>query len=104
MTGTDLTRTSASAPAGGTGSSDGRFVIHLPIVARDLRAATNVAVALARSLAFVPQLDIGETTVSGEDLQSVRHRVFCDRALPRSRRCGARHGHDGPCGTESGWA
>jgi hypothetical protein len=77
-------------------------VIHLPIVARDLRAALNVAVALARSLAFVPQLDIGETTVSGEDLQSVRHRVFCDRALLAGRRCGARQGHDGPCGTESG--
>ncbi|WP_442791588.1 hypothetical protein [Micromonospora sp. NBC_01813] len=93
---------SSHAVSSQAGSGDGRFVIHLPIVARDLRAAINVAVALARSLAFVPQLDIGETTVSGEDLQSVHHRVFCDRALPRSRRCGARHGHDGPCDSESG--
>lgn len=88
----------SAAPADRTG---GRFVIHLPIVVRDRRAALNVAVALARSLAFVPQLDIGETTVSCEDLQSVHHRVFCDRALPAGRRCGARHGHDGPCVTES---
>lgn len=74
-----------------------RFVIHLPVVAGDLTRAKRLAAALARSLAFIPEIDVGETTVSEEDHQGVRHRVFCDRLLPDGRRCARRKDHDGGC-------
>lgn len=74
-----------------------RFVIHLPVVVGELAAAKRLAAALARSLTFMSEIDAGETTVSEEDHQGVRHRVFCDRVLPDGRRCARRNDHDGGC-------
>ncbi|GAB3848507.1 hypothetical protein ACFFMR_13350 [Micromonospora andamanensis] len=74
-----------------------RWVAHLPFTAADLPAARQFAGTLARSLSFLSEVDAGETTVSAEDEQGVRHRVFCDLALTHGRRCGRRAGHDGAC-------
>jgi hypothetical protein len=74
-----------------------RYVIHLPVVAADLTAAQRLARVVARWTGMLPHADPGETTVSAEDDQNVRHRVFCDRLLPGGRRCLLRADHDGPC-------
>ncbi|WP_434742914.1 hypothetical protein [Micromonospora sp. SH-82] len=74
-----------------------RYVIHLPVVAADLVRARILARTAARSLAFLTQVDPGETTVSAEDDQGVRHRVFCDRLLKNGRRCILRADHEVPC-------
>ncbi|MGC4805265.1 hypothetical protein [Micromonospora sp. DT233] len=74
-----------------------RFVAHLAFTAADLGAARRFAGALARSVTFLPEIDAGETTVSAEDAQGVRHRVFCDLPLPDHRRCARRADHDGAC-------
>ncbi|WP_203857108.1 hypothetical protein [Plantactinospora mayteni] len=75
----------------------GRHVIHLPVVVPDIEAAADLAACLADSLAFLGLCDAGEITVSAEDAQDVRHRVFCDRLLPAGGRCGARDSHPGAC-------
>ncbi|GGL90608.1 MULTISPECIES: hypothetical protein [Micromonospora] len=75
----------------------GRYVIHLPVVATDLVRARILARTAVRALAFLTQVDPGETTVSAEDEQGVRHRVFCDRRLDRGRRCVLRADHQTPC-------
>jgi hypothetical protein len=74
-----------------------RYVIHLPVVAADLTAAQRLARVVARWTVMLPQTDPGETTVSAEDAQHVRHRVFCDLLMPGGRRCLLRADHDGPC-------
>ncbi|MFI2711862.1 hypothetical protein ACH495_17205 [Micromonospora sp. NPDC018662] len=74
-----------------------RFVAHLPFTAADLSAARHFAGTLARSVSFLSEVDAGEVTVSFEDEQVVRHRVFCDLPLPDRRRCARRVDHDGPC-------
>jgi hypothetical protein len=74
-----------------------RFVIRLPVVARDLAAALRLARVMGRSMQLLPQVDPGEITVSYEDDQGVHHRVFCDRLLAPGRRCLLRADHDGPC-------
>ncbi|MEH1015268.1 hypothetical protein V6U90_19405 [Micromonospora sp. CPCC 206060] len=74
-----------------------RFVIHLPVTAADLAAAQRLARVVARWTRVLPQTDPGETTVSAEDAQGVRHRVFCAARLPGGRRCVLRADHDGPC-------
>lgn len=74
-----------------------RWVIHLPVTATDLAAAQRPARVVARWIRILPQTDPGETTVSAEDAQGVRHRVFCDLLMPGGRRCVLRAGHDGPC-------
>ncbi|MEU0078808.1 hypothetical protein ABZY58_12980 [Micromonospora tulbaghiae] len=75
----------------------GRWVIHLPVTAADLPAAQRLARVVARWTGILPQTDPGETTVSTEDDQNVRHRVFCDLLMPGGRRCLLRADHDGPC-------
>lgn len=80
----------------------GRYVVHLPVVARDLPAAQRLARVLARWAQVLPRTDPGETTVSAEDAQDVRHRVFCDLPLPGGRRCLLRDGHDGVCSRRLG--
>ena len=80
----------------------GRYVIHLPVVARDLPAAQRLARVLARWALVLPPADPGETTVSAEDEQDVRHRVFCDLPLPGGRRCLLPDGHDGACSRRLG--
>jgi hypothetical protein len=74
-----------------------RFVIRLPVIARDLAAAKRLARVMGRSMRLLPQTDPGEITVSYEDEQRVHHRVFCDRLLAARRRCLLRADHDGPC-------
>ncbi|MFU8871923.1 hypothetical protein [Micromonospora sp. SL4-19] len=74
-----------------------RFVVHLPVEARDLPGAVRLARVVARWAGLLSAADPGETTVSAEDDQGVRHRVFCDLRLPGGRRCLLRAGHDGPC-------
>ncbi|MEV0154238.1 hypothetical protein AB0H57_10925 [Micromonospora sp. NPDC050686] len=75
----------------------GRYVIHLPVAAPDLPAAQRLARVVARWSAILPQTDPGETTVSAEDDQNVRHRIFCDLRMPGGRRCLLPADHDGPC-------
>jgi hypothetical protein len=53
--------------------------------------------ALVRSLGHLPEIDGSETTVSAENDQSRRHRVFCDNLLPDRRRCTLRVDYDEPC-------
>ncbi|MEU7997918.1 hypothetical protein AB0B83_21635 [Micromonospora sp. NPDC049060] len=74
-----------------------RYVIHLPIVATDLSAAQRLARVVGRWMSVLPMTDPGETTVSEEDRQFLRHRVFCDVRLSGGRRCVLRDGHDGEC-------
>ena len=75
-----------------------RFVVHLPVVATDLPAALRFARAITRSLSYLADVDRAETTVSEEEAQCVRHRVFCDTLLDDRRRCLRVAAHDGPCG------
>jgi hypothetical protein len=74
-----------------------RFVVHLTVAAADLAAAHVLARALARSLGFLPQVQVGETTVSLEGDPTGQHPVFCDRRLPHRRRCLLRPGHVDDC-------
>ncbi|MBG6100813.1 hypothetical protein IW249_001227 [Micromonospora vinacea] len=75
-----------------------RFVVHLPVVAVDLPGALRFARVITRALGFLADVDRAETTVSEEDAQCVRHRVFCDSLLDGRRRCPRAAAHDGPCG------
>jgi hypothetical protein len=81
----------------GCGDAAPGHVIHLRVAVPTLDAATELAAMLTESLAFLPELDAGEVTVSAEDAQHERYRVFCDRLLVGGGRCGEREGHDGPC-------
>ncbi|MCX5115985.1 hypothetical protein OG992_02270 [Micromonospora sp. NBC_00362] len=74
-----------------------RYIIHLPVVATDLPAAQRLARVIGRPMLVLPMADPGETTVSEEDHQLVRYRVFCDLRLPGGRRCLLGDGHDGAC-------
>ncbi|MET8267562.1 hypothetical protein ABZU92_26650 [Micromonospora arida] len=53
--------------------------------------------AVGRWMLVLPMTDPGETTVSEEDQQFLRHRVFCELLMPGGRRCLLRDGHDGDC-------
>ncbi|MEU6205972.1 hypothetical protein ABZ814_20615 [Micromonospora musae] len=74
-----------------------RYVIHLPVVAVDLTAAQRLARVVGRWMTVLPMMDPGEITVSEEDHQFLRHRVFCDQLMPGGRRCQLRADHDGEC-------
>ncbi|MDM4721039.1 hypothetical protein QTQ03_16075 [Micromonospora sp. WMMA1363] len=74
-----------------------RFVVHLTLRAADLAGAHLLARALARSLAFLPELVLGETTVTVDGAPDVHHQVFCDRLLGHGWRCLLRPDHDGDC-------
>jgi hypothetical protein len=92
-----LRRTSGWGVSGPDEDEPG-YVIHLPVRVGDLDAATRLAYNVAGSLAFMGELDPGETTVSTADDQNNRHRVFCDLLLPDRSRCPQRVEHCGPCG------
>jgi hypothetical protein len=79
-----------------------RYVIHLPIDAGDLTAATRLARTLSRSLDFLPGCDPGETTVTVEGDQATHHRVFCNRLVEPGRRCVLRAAHPPPCHIDRG--
>ncbi|HEX5539966.1 MAG TPA: hypothetical protein VFX60_00100 [Micromonospora sp.] len=73
-----------------------RFAVQLIVRMPDLAAATVLARAIARSLAFLPELEPGDTTVSlvGD---GVPHRVFCNRRLADDLRCARLTNHAGRC-------
>ncbi|WP_200206099.1 hypothetical protein [Micromonospora coerulea] len=75
-----------------------RFVVHLPVLAGDLDGARRFARTICRALGFLADVDHAETTVSEEDAQHVRHRVYCDLLLDGGRRCPLPADHDGTCG------
>ncbi|GAB3795142.1 hypothetical protein [Micromonospora zhanjiangensis] len=74
-----------------------RYVIHLPASVTSLAHARILARTAVRALTFLAPLDPGETTVSQEDEQDVRHRVYCDRLLDGGRRCALRAEHESVC-------
>ncbi|WFE58245.1 hypothetical protein [Micromonospora sp. WMMD712] len=74
-----------------------RYVVHLTVAADGLPAARLLARAIGRSLAFLPELVLGETTVSEEGAPDAQHQVFCDRRLGGRRRCVRRVDHAGGC-------
>ncbi|MFG2102517.1 hypothetical protein ACGFJ5_18170 [Micromonospora echinaurantiaca] len=76
-----------------------RWVIHLPTTLTSLDAAIELAVALRESLGHVTVVDFGETTLSEEDRQFLRTRVWCDARLDGPGRCRRPNAHDGPCTT-----
>ncbi|MEU4469810.1 hypothetical protein [Micromonospora sp. NPDC023888] len=75
-----------------------RWIIHLPTTLTSLDEATALAVALRDSLGHLAVVDFGETTLSEEDAQFLRTRVFCDARLGGVGRCRRPDAHDGPCG------
>ncbi|MGC4857087.1 hypothetical protein ACLQ24_27875 [Micromonospora sp. DT4] len=75
-----------------------RWIIHLPTTLTSLDEATALAVALCDSLGHLTVVDFGETTLSEEDAQFLRTRVFCDARLGGAGRCRRPDAHDGPCG------
>ncbi|WP_328342451.1 hypothetical protein [Micromonospora sp. NBC_00421] len=89
--------------------TDPCWIIHLPTRLTSLDEAAALAMALRRSLGHVLAIDFGETTLSEEDSQSVRTRVWCDAPLGGgdhrpgpAGRCGRRAGHDGGCAPTAG--
>ncbi|WP_244200351.1 hypothetical protein [Micromonospora arborensis] len=65
--------------------------------------ARALAEALRDSLRNVSAIDFGETTLSEEDRQFVRTRVWCDRRLPGGARCPLPTDHPGElCAASSG--
>ncbi|NES27385.1 hypothetical protein GCE86_13055 [Micromonospora terminaliae] len=79
-------------------ATEPRWIIHLPTTLTRLDQATALAVALRESLRHVTAVDFGETTLSEEDRQFVRTRVWCDARLPGDARCLRPADHDGACG------
>ncbi|MDG4808378.1 hypothetical protein O7634_16630 [Micromonospora sp. WMMD1120] len=74
-----------------------RWIIHLPTTLTSLDEVAAVAVALRDSLGHLTGVDFGEATLSEEDAQFLRTRVFCDVGLGAAGRCRRRDAHDGPC-------
>ncbi|MEU3454034.1 hypothetical protein ABZ671_10570 [Micromonospora sp. NPDC006766] len=77
--------------------NDPHWIIHLPTTLTRVDEAAALAMALRRSLGHVLAVDFGETTLSEEDRQFVRTRVWCDAPLAGTDRCGLPDAHDGPC-------
>lgn len=73
------------------------YVVHLTVLADDLPAAELLARSIGRSLSFLPEVQVGETTVSELDDQGVQRQVFCNRLLGGRRRCVRRSDHPGNC-------
>ncbi|MGA4726591.1 hypothetical protein ACWEOS_18315 [Micromonospora taraxaci] len=76
-----------------------RWIIHLPTTLTSLDEVTALAVALRDSLGHLAVVDFGETTLSEEDAQFLRTRVFCDARLGGAARCRRSDAHGGPCAT-----
>lgn len=79
-----------------TSTAPARWVLHLPTRLTGQAAVVALAEALRDSLAHVPALDFGECTLSVEDDQSRRVRIWCD-ARTAVGRCARAAGHPGPC-------
>ncbi|PWU43455.1 hypothetical protein DLJ46_31335 [Micromonospora globispora] len=76
-----------------------RWIIHLPTTLTSLDTAADLVAALRDSLGHVTAIDFGETTLSEEDRQHLRHRLWCDARHDGGRRCRLRDGHPGSCRT-----
>ncbi|MFI7078355.1 hypothetical protein ACIBO1_13800 [Micromonospora sp. NPDC049903] len=74
------------------------WIIHLPTRLTTLDEVTALAVALRDSLGHLTTIDFGETTLSEEDRQFLRHRVWCDTPLDNGHRCHRPSAHDSQCG------
>ncbi|MDG4792947.1 hypothetical protein [Micromonospora sp. WMMD1082] len=74
-----------------------RWIIHLATTLTSRDEATRLAEALRDSLGHIPSIDFGEATLSEEDHQLVRTRVWCDLKIGGAGRCRRRDDHDGPC-------
>jgi transcriptional regulator with XRE-family HTH domain len=74
-----------------------RWVVHIVAGVHAERDALDLADHVATLVAAVPQIDPGEMSVSREDQQLRRVRVYCDRRLTEGR-CTRRTGHTGGCG------
>ncbi|QOC93052.1 hypothetical protein [Micromonospora craniellae] len=73
------------------------WIIHLPTRLTTLNDATTLAIAIRESLGHLTTIDFGETTLSEEDRQFLRHRVWCDTPLDNSTRCHRPTEHHGQC-------
>ncbi|WP_307847027.1 hypothetical protein [Micromonospora sp. D93] len=71
------------------------WIIHLPTTLRRVDEVAALAMALRHSLGHVLAIDFGETTLSEEDRQFVRTRVWCDHRLPGGGRCTLPTDHPG---------
>ncbi|AVT29974.1 hypothetical protein C6361_11260 [Plantactinospora sp. BC1] len=89
--------TTAAADGPATTRPRQRYVVHLTVTSADLPAAELLARTLARSLRFLPDLVLGETTVAPAGDPTLRHPVFCDRPLDGGGRCPLRAGHIDDC-------
>jgi hypothetical protein len=78
-------------------SDSERYVAHLTFTAPDLEHARGFGRTLARSVSFLSEVLVPETTVSREDDQGVQYRLFCARLLDGGRRCVLRAEHEPPC-------
>ena len=76
-----------------------RWIVHLPTTLTSQGEVTALAVALRDSLGHITAIDFGETTISEEDKQFVRTRIWCDALLDSPNRCRHRNDHHGPCAT-----
>ena len=74
-----------------------RWVIHLPTTLTSQDGAVALALALRDSLGHVTAIDFGETTLSEEDRQFLRTRIWCDARLDGPGRCRRSADHDGAC-------
>jgi transcriptional regulator with XRE-family HTH domain len=74
-----------------------RWVVHIAAGVHTERDALDLADRVATLVGAMPQIDPGEMSVSREDQQLRRVRVYCDRRLTDSR-CTRRTGHAGECG------
>ncbi|WP_413775702.1 hypothetical protein [Micromonospora sp. RTGN7] len=80
--------------------SDPHWIIHLPTTLTRVDDVAALAMALRRSLGHVLAIDFGETTLSEEDRQFARTRVWCDARLDGPGRCRRPADHDGRCGPD----
>ena len=82
------------------------WIIHLPTTLTSLDTTVELVQTLRSSLTHVPALDFGETTLSEEDKQSLRTRLWCDARIdgpgggPGGRRCQRPDDHPGACGPD----
>nr|MDT0656688.1 hypothetical protein [Micromonospora sp. DSM 115978] len=79
-----------------------RWVIHLPTALTSRHAAVELVTALRASLTHLPVLDFGGTSLSEEDEQSPRTRVWCDARMlgpggGSPTRCALPAAHPGSC-------
>ncbi|MFG3577003.1 hypothetical protein [Micromonospora chersina] len=74
-----------------------RWIVHLPTTLTSLDDVRTLAASLRISLSHVSAIDFGETTLSEEDRQFVRTRVWCDARLPDGGRCGLPDEHEFAC-------